>query len=238
MDVQADLSLCWLHRSYCRFCCVLAHMVVINVCLASNFIKIKHLPQTHSLLLPGTLVSRVAPESWEAWVLVSSLTGWYRSSGLNPAWATCRATTSVIQPTMQKQTVMKYLFITVPGKYFFFQLKSTDIFSYFSTKHILCTTQERHFFQSKSIDFFLFLHKNVCCDTPLKHLTEALLMSTHNICFCGEIRKILTWYPLIFRPMLNNCGYSLEHLIDTLLMSAHNVRLCGKIRKIYCGYPH
>ena len=23
----------------------------------------------------------------------------------------------------------------------------------------------------------------------------------HNICFCGEIRKILTWYPLLTRPL-------------------------------------
>ena len=26
-------------------------------------------------------------------------------------------------------------------------------------------------------------------------------MSTHNICFHGQIRKILTWYPLLSRPM-------------------------------------
>ena len=26
VDEQAYPSLCWLHRSYCRFCCVLAHM--------------------------------------------------------------------------------------------------------------------------------------------------------------------------------------------------------------------
>ena len=25
-DAQADLSLCWLHKSYCRFCCMLAHI--------------------------------------------------------------------------------------------------------------------------------------------------------------------------------------------------------------------
>ena len=30
---------------------------------------------------------------------------------------------------------------------------------------------------------------------------EALLMSTHNICFRGEIRKIFTGYPLLSRPM-------------------------------------
>ena len=26
LDVQADLNLCWLHRSYCRFCCALTHL--------------------------------------------------------------------------------------------------------------------------------------------------------------------------------------------------------------------
>ena len=33
-----------------------------------------------------------------------------------------------------------------------------------------------------------FSMKNICCGFSQKHLTEeALLMSTHNICFCGEI---------------------------------------------------
>ena len=30
---------------------------------------------------------------------------------------------------------------------------------------------------------------------------EAFLMSTHNICFRGEIRKIVTGYPPLSRPM-------------------------------------
>ena len=30
MDIQADLSLCWLYKSYCRFCCVLAHFSAKN----------------------------------------------------------------------------------------------------------------------------------------------------------------------------------------------------------------
>ena len=28
-DAKADLSLCWSHKSYCRFCCVLAHIAFI-----------------------------------------------------------------------------------------------------------------------------------------------------------------------------------------------------------------
>ena len=34
------------------------------------------------------------------------------------------------------------------------------------------------------------------------HLTEALLMSIHNICFGGEIRKTVTKYPLLSRPIM------------------------------------
>ena len=37
--------------------------------------------------------------------------------------------------------------------------------------------------------------------THKKCLAEALLMSTHNICFRGEIRKIFTGYPPLARPM-------------------------------------
>ena len=29
MDVQADLSLCWSHRSYCRFCRAQAHIIML-----------------------------------------------------------------------------------------------------------------------------------------------------------------------------------------------------------------
>ena len=39
--------------------------------------------------------------------------------------------------------------------------------------------------------------------THLKRLAEALLMSTHNMCFRGEIRKILCGYTLLSVAMLN-----------------------------------
>ena len=43
-------------------------------------------------------------------------------------------------------------------------------------------------------------------------------MCTHNICFCGGIRKIFTGYPPLSRPMIS------------LLMSTH-ICFYGKIRK-------
>ena len=42
--------------------------------------------------------------------------------------------------------------------------------------------------------FFLFLHENICCGYSLKRLGEALLMSTHNICFRAEIRKVSIFF--------------------------------------------
>ena len=45
--------------------------------------------------------------------------------------------------------------------------------------------------------FFLFLHENICCGYSSHvgmHLGEALLMSTCDICFCGEIRKISAFF--------------------------------------------
>ena len=39
--------------------------------------------------------------------------------------------------------------------------------------------------------FSLVLHKNICSRYPLESPHEAILMSTNNICFYGEIQKCL-----------------------------------------------
>ena len=54
------------------------------------------------------------------------------------------------------------------------------------------------FFIRKMLISFLFLDENICCG----YITEALLMSTHNIRFLREIRKILCGYPLLSVAML------------------------------------
>ena len=43
----------------------------------------------------------------------------------------------------------------------------------------------------KYASILLFLHKIYVVDTRLKHLTEGLLMNTYNICFYGELEKII-----------------------------------------------
>ena len=85
----------------------------------------------------------------------------------------------------------------------------------------ICTSLEKiHFTIQKVLIYFLFLHENICCRYSLEvpqwgtsneypqytctlswRNAEGLQMSTHNICFCGEKRKIFSWYPLLSRPM-------------------------------------
>ena len=46
----------------------------------------------------------------------------------------------------------------------------------------------------KSGYFSYFSMKTYVVGTHEKRITEALLMSTHNICFCRELRKISVGY--------------------------------------------
>ena len=55
----------------------------------------------------------------------------------------------------------------------------------------------RYFFSWNVMILFSFLH-------------EACLMSTHNICFRGDKRKILSWYPLLAKVMYQDSGFSMK----------------------------
>ena len=44
---------------------------------------------------------------------------------------------------------------------------------------------------------FLFLHENICCGYSLEAPRQGAFNEYHNICFHGEIRKILCGYPLL-----------------------------------------
>ena len=61
----------------------------------------------------------------------------------------------------------------------------------------------RCFFSWKILTF-LFFHENNCCGYSVQVLTEALLLSKHNIRFYGEIRKMLCEYPLLSGAMMLN----------------------------------
>ena len=45
-------------------------------------------------------------------------------------------------------------------------------------------------FQLKNFDIFLIFAQNIDCGYTLELLNEAVLMSTHNLCFGAKIRKI------------------------------------------------
>ena len=77
--------------------------------------------------------------------------------------------------------------------------------------------------------FFLFLHKNICCHTDQKHLTKALLMSTHIICFLWTIRKNISIFRPIKAPYLKlwnskNSGPKLKNHL--LIMDLKNAIMC------------
>ena len=44
-------------------------------------------------------------------------------------------------------------------------------------------------FQMKNCDIFLILAQNIVAGTRLNRLIEAVLTSTHNLCFIAKIRK-------------------------------------------------
>ena len=56
---------------------------------------------------------------------------------------------------------------------------------------------------------------------------KALLMSTHNICFDGEIRKMCS-YPLVSDAMCRICHSSMKGFIHLLRVLADLVK-CSKV---------
>ena len=79
------------------------------------------------------------------------------------------------------------------------------IFTWYHSHLELCTSTnliatDKALFASKKCWYLSYFSKKTTTyvvGTHWKHLGEALLMSTHHICFCWEIRKILCGYPLL-----------------------------------------
>ena len=73
--------------------------------------------------------------------------------------------------------------------------------------HMVALDKIFFFFNSKVLIFSYFFTKTYVVGIHWKHLIEALLMSTHNICFRGEVRKIFTWYPPLSKPIPSYPSY-------------------------------
>ena len=57
---------------------------------------------------------------------------------------------------------------------------------------VTVTNRALFFFSPKVLIFFLFLHEKICCGYSLEVPQRGASNEYHNICFRGEIRKILT----------------------------------------------
>ena len=57
--------------------------------------------------------------------------------------------------------------------------------------------QIQNFFNQKLLIFFLFLNENICCGYSLEVPWLGSSNEYHSICFCQEIRKIFSQYPLL-----------------------------------------
>ena len=80
------------------------------------------------------------------------------------------------------------------------------------------------FFNQNVSIFFLFLNENIYYGCLLEALTEVLLMSTHIICFCEEIRKTFIWVPLLYRTMyMYFTVFTLNIPNSTLLFQTKNI---------------
>ena len=95
--------------------------------------------------------------------------------------------------------------------------------------------QIKHIISTKRVlIFFLFLHENLHYGYSLDALHLVLLISTHNVCFCGEIRKILisldiplSWsymkiWHIIMKEILNCSVFGLNVSSSTLSMLGKN----------------
>ena len=77
-----------------------------------------------------------------------------------------------------------------------YKTKHTSVIKVMEAFFIIAT--EKALFSSEKCWYLsYFSMKTYVVGTHYKHLAEALLMSTHNVCFCGEIRKILCGYSLL-----------------------------------------
>ena len=64
-----------------------------------------------------------------------------------------------------------------------------------------CIALDKALLSTKKYLYFSYFSTKTYPVALKKRLAEALLMSTHNIRFRWEIRKLVTWYPLLSRPM-------------------------------------
>ena len=105
------------------------------------------------------------------------------------------------------RTLHSYMYIAPDKSLFSWRNKNINLFAakkkvpYLELWHKTQLLIRCFFSIQKYFYFSYFSMKTYVMGTHKKRLAEALLMSTHNICFLGEIRKIFTGYPPLSRHM-------------------------------------
>ena len=62
----------------------------------------------------------------------------------------------------------------------------------------------------ETVNISLSVSLNICLGAQKNHLIETVLLSTHNICFDQEIRKLIINYALIWRPGVTLLMYAID----------------------------
>ena len=93
--------------------------------------------------------------------------------------------------------------------------KNNSIYAVFNDKSFNDTsTNNVVSFEQMGPDIFLI--------SAHKHITEALLMSTHNISFCGEIRKNIFW----ISTLVWSYGSHKNPLTHVIFNKKHQILFC------------
>ena len=62
----------------------------------------------------------------------------------------------------------------------------------------------RKFYARKIVIIFLPINLNMCLGAQKNHLIESVLLSTHNICFGLDIKKIVFQYTLLSEGLISD----------------------------------
>ena len=69
----------------------------------------------------------------------------------------------------------------------------------------MVTGLDKQHFHRKDVTIFLPISFNICLGAQKNHLIETVLLSTHNICFGGEKRKLNFRYVLLTKVLVLHC---------------------------------
>ena len=167
MDVQANLNICWSHRSYCRFCRALAHMEILVYCVIriypkySNTITLYHAsPKFEQFHFDYLSMCRKTAGLWTVQTLIRM---WHL------IWV------YIVSLTLSVR-ISRVIMVC------HYHLKTRYVlWSFFN---VIIGSDKRGYQEN------IFHYENICCGYSLEAPRWGASNEYHNICFGGEERKI------------------------------------------------